>query len=426
MCSVSCQPSTKSRKLLGGPKVWQEVGSNHGLRLQKELQRNVVWMSNKVRVTWYPAWPSTWLCMAVADASALDTVSVPYAHKGDMEDAIAEEIPQNTKITSEIIINGQKTMKAKVLWHRMMYWTNCSSTDRLKCIQQIAYFNTIPSSGVDNKIISSNSTLGNPCLCIGNPIATLVWCEGQIFLTITQINQLHFASNNNLSEICLHHPADSSVKVDFHILHLLPATVDDNPTKEYDWCWSLQMEFMCDSVPGWFAHLINPSILVCMCGKPTYLLKSSFLVSLASTPIWGIVATEPSQDSSCATLLISLIDMRARPALFVRRMRHLIVLEISDMKSQIVQHVGQECRWTDQTDSAFWNTWVHISFSIALLVIIHRSCVVSASVHHQWVDSTWTRDMVQLQVTTLTSTVQLVSIWFDSIVLVLEGHCIAW
>ena len=59
----------------------------------------------------------------VAGASTLpvSTASVPYTHEGDMEDAIAEEVPQNTKITSEIIINGQKTTKAKALWHRMMY-----------------------------------------------------------------------------------------------------------------------------------------------------------------------------------------------------------------------------------------------------------------------------------------------------------------
>ncbi|KAF8230494.1 hypothetical protein L208DRAFT_1281631, partial [Tricholoma matsutake] len=82
--------------------------------------------------------------------------------------------------------------------------------------------------------------------------------------------------------ICLHHLADSSAKVDFQILHLCPATAEDDPTKEYDWCWSLQMDCTCDGVPGWLAHPINPSISVWTPGKPTYLLESSFLVSLAS------------------------------------------------------------------------------------------------------------------------------------------------
>jgi hypothetical protein len=69
-------------------------------------------------------------------------VNVPttFTHEGDMEDAIADEVPQNTKITSEIVIEGLKTTKAKALRHRMMYRTNRSSTDRLKRVQEIPCF----------------------------------------------------------------------------------------------------------------------------------------------------------------------------------------------------------------------------------------------------------------------------------------------
>jgi hypothetical protein len=42
--------------------------------------------------------------------------SVPYTHEGDLEDAMAEEMPRN-QITSEIIIAGQKTTKAKAIRH---------------------------------------------------------------------------------------------------------------------------------------------------------------------------------------------------------------------------------------------------------------------------------------------------------------------
>lgn len=42
-------------------------------------------------------------------------VSQPFMPDGDMEDAIAEEAPRNDKVTSEIVINGSKTMKAKAL-----------------------------------------------------------------------------------------------------------------------------------------------------------------------------------------------------------------------------------------------------------------------------------------------------------------------
>ena len=43
-------------------------------------------------------------------------ISVPCTHEGDLEDAMAKEMPHN-QITSDIIIVGQKTTKAKALCH---------------------------------------------------------------------------------------------------------------------------------------------------------------------------------------------------------------------------------------------------------------------------------------------------------------------
>jgi hypothetical protein len=59
----------------------------------------------------------------VLDGSAeeIAPVDMPFTHEGDMEDAIADDVPQNTKITSEIVIEGLKTTKVKALRHRMMY-----------------------------------------------------------------------------------------------------------------------------------------------------------------------------------------------------------------------------------------------------------------------------------------------------------------
>jgi hypothetical protein len=141
----------------------------------------------------------------------------------------------------------------------------------------------IPSSNHDSDIISHDSSFGAPCLRIGNPIVTLVRCEGRIFLAIAQINRLHFASNSNLNQIQLHHLADSTSKVDYQILRLLPATIEDNRSQEYDWCWSLQMETTVTNVPGRFVHPINPTMSVRAPGQPTYLFESSFLVSLSSS-----------------------------------------------------------------------------------------------------------------------------------------------
>ena len=40
--------------------------------------------------------------------------SMPYMHEGDVEDAMADEAPRNDT-SSEIIVQGRKTTKAKVL-----------------------------------------------------------------------------------------------------------------------------------------------------------------------------------------------------------------------------------------------------------------------------------------------------------------------
>lgn len=217
------------------------------------------------------------------DVPARENISMPFTHEGDMEDAIADDAPQNTKISSEIMIEGGKTTKAKALRHRMMYQTNRSSTDRLKRVQEIPCFNSIPSSDHNPDIISHDSSLGLPCLRIGNPIAGLVRCEEHIFLAISQVNRLHFASNSDLDHIQLHYLVDSSSKVDFQILRLLPATSNDDPSQEFDWCWSLKMEATVMNVPGRLIHPINPTMSVHMPGQPTYLFESSFLLSLSSS-----------------------------------------------------------------------------------------------------------------------------------------------
>lgn len=157
---------------------------------------------------------------------------------------MAEEMPRN-HVNSEIIIAGQKTTKAKALRHQMMYQTSHVSTDRLKRVQQISCFNPIMSESPELKssnIISSDGPLGVPCLRIGNPITTLVQCEGHVFLAMAQVNRLRFASKNDLHEIAIHLLVDDTANIDFQILRLISATVEDDPEQVHDWCWSLQME----------------------------------------------------------------------------------------------------------------------------------------------------------------------------------------
>jgi hypothetical protein len=51
------------------------------------------------------------------NAHAGEDISASFTHEGDMEDAIANDTPQNSKITLEVVIEGLKTTKAKALQH---------------------------------------------------------------------------------------------------------------------------------------------------------------------------------------------------------------------------------------------------------------------------------------------------------------------
>jgi hypothetical protein len=206
--------------------------------------------------------------------------SVPYTHEGDIEDAIADEAPRNNG-TSEILIQGQKTTKAKALRHRMANHSSRSSTDRLKRVQQVPCFDAVSRVTDTDIITSSAGVLGAPSLRIGNPIAVLVRCEGLVVLAVAQVNRLKFAGKDNLNVLPIHLLADPTARVDSQILRLIAATLDDDPTQVHDWCWSLQMEASCDNIPGQGVHPINPSLSVQKPGQPTFLFESTFLVTLS-------------------------------------------------------------------------------------------------------------------------------------------------
>jgi hypothetical protein len=120
-----------------------------------------------------------------------------------------------------------------------------------------------------------------PFLHVGEPIALLVRCETLVVLAVAQVNRLRFASQSDLDELAVHFLADPTAKINCQLLHLVPASVEDDPTQVHDWCWSMGMEAMCKNVDGQYAHSLNPSISVLRPGKPTFLFESSFLVNLS-------------------------------------------------------------------------------------------------------------------------------------------------
>ena len=126
-----------------------------------------------------------------------------------------------------------------------------------------------------------DSDLGEPCLRVGNPAAALVRCKEKVFLALMNIIGLRFGGETDLQDLELKYLADKTAKVDFQILRMVPAAQDDDPSDEYDWCWSQAMEVACHDVPGRLICMVNPGIIIHEPGKPMYLFKSLALLVLA-------------------------------------------------------------------------------------------------------------------------------------------------
>lgn len=86
----------------------------------------------------------------------------------------------------------------------------------------------------------------------------------------------------------MHLLGDPSTAVNFQILCLYPATVEDDPTQVHDWSWSRWMDASCDNVQGDYIHPINPSISVQRPGMPTFLFESTFLVTVSCSLFEGL------------------------------------------------------------------------------------------------------------------------------------------
>lgn len=206
--------------------------------------------------------------------------STSYTHDGDLEDAMADEMPRNN-VDSTIVIQGQKTSKAKALHLRMVHRSNRSSTDRLRRMQNVPCFDTTSSTNESIILSCDKADTMGPFLRVGDPIALLVRCETLVVLAVAQVNRLRIASHSDLDELAVPLLVDPTAKVDCQLLRLVLASVEDNPTQVHDWCWSMCMEATWENVDGQYIHSLNPSVSVLKPGKPTFLFESGFLVNLS-------------------------------------------------------------------------------------------------------------------------------------------------
>jgi hypothetical protein len=142
---------------------------------------------------------------------------------------------QNQIIGSGVLINGKMKSKAQVLADYGKYGKCASSTDHLRCVQDIKHH-------VQNKVVSSSSTAtsfplpeeDSQVLLLSDCIATLVSSGEKIWLCIGEINGLKF-NGQSVTYLNLDMLSEGTVTVSYQVLGLRPATVDDDPDNRHDW-----------------------------------------------------------------------------------------------------------------------------------------------------------------------------------------------
>ncbi|KAJ6523229.1 hypothetical protein DFH09DRAFT_937986, partial [Mycena vulgaris] len=202
-----------------------------------------------------------------------------YTPDGDIEDALAIAEPQG-KFSPHLEVEGKSVTKAKALSTMMRYRGNRSSTDRLKRVAGLPSFS--PPTMTSGGIITSDSAFGTASIRIGNPVALIVSCDKRRFLAIGQVNNITYTSLP-VDSLPLDLLRDSSAKVSVQILRLRPSTVEDDPTKQHDWCWSSKLEGTCTNVPGNLIHPMNPTVSVVEIGRAAYLFDSATLLTAAAS-----------------------------------------------------------------------------------------------------------------------------------------------
>ncbi|KAJ7701879.1 hypothetical protein B0H17DRAFT_894919, partial [Mycena rosella] len=169
--------------------------------------------------------------------------------------------------------------KASILKDLMQNRSPRLSTDRTKRVAGIpAFANQSAASH-----ITFDSPTGAPSLRIGNPIATMVECEGQYFLAVAQVNDIILGSSA-IDSIVLDLLSDPGVKISYQILRLIAPNSDDGANGEYDWKWSFKFEHnSITNIPGRLIHPLNPTVSNRVPGELTYLFSSEVLIAVAAS-----------------------------------------------------------------------------------------------------------------------------------------------
>lgn len=214
---------------------------------------------------------------------------LPHIIDTELEDAAMEE-EEIKKHDPCFELDGTKVWKSRYLSECFKDLRNPGSRDRLKLYANVSRYAIKQDSRRD--IIDSDSSEGlqGPTINMDFPVATLLKCEGRLFVCIGETNDITFDSKH-VDSLPVDLLSEPSAYVSFQMLYLVPATIEDSVDLKHDWKWSFSRGTT-HRVQGCLIEPINPDISTQHVGKPFYLFESTVLRSLGTLLLGRITREE--------------------------------------------------------------------------------------------------------------------------------------
>lgn len=212
----------------------------------------------------------------------------------EVEDGLANELPQATSsdespeptgtMTQSIKFQGQEMSKEKALRLYSKYRNTTGSMDRLKRVRgDERHLNPGAEnySARSSKATDVNESESN--LIISDPIASLLRCDGRIWLCIGEVNGMK-VDGKHVDCVDCDLLMEPTVSISYQILGLQPSDSHDDPTLKFDWR-TYPIKEHTFTAPGRLIQPIDPKTSTPKSIKDSlfYLLDSRFLVALAAS-----------------------------------------------------------------------------------------------------------------------------------------------
>ena len=220
--------------------------------------------------------------------STVYTSEVLHASSGmqELEDAAAASENQwhnsdnygQDAFFHSVQIGGVTMNKSHAIAQQFRYVTSASSTDRLCRVAQESRFKPGSGLGIPHSQ-AGEARIDGPMLFVLQPIATVVLCEGNLFLCIAEVNGL-FLDHRPVDNLPLSVLSDKAAQVLYQGLRLVPASYSDDLDGKNDWRSSDLFRF-CAKVPGEIVLPINPDVTSHNICDAFLLFQSAELMALA-------------------------------------------------------------------------------------------------------------------------------------------------